>query len=197
MCSPHDGRGITIQMIADAMPASVNWSKDYGLIPGQTMFAALGRDVIDLGDLFNRTAGTEHVASIARPNDSDAISRERVLEALADSPDPDYIDAASLARTLNRLAAEEAPPPAAAGSILGEAAFTIFLALDGPIPAGNSTCVDRKALKAFKDRAEVFLVEERFPFELGWKPSRREVQFADLAPMVEVIVAAQAADQSE
>lgn len=185
-------------MIADAMVPSVNWSEDFGLIPGETMFAALEREVIDLGDLFNRTVGTEHVASIARPDDSNEISPERVLEALADSPDPEYINAASLGRTRNRLEAGMDPQtPVVAGNILAEAAFIMFIALDGVIPAANNTCVDLNELKAFKDRAYVFLAEERFPVELGWKPSRREAQIADLGAMIGVIAAAQGADQSE
>lgn len=195
--SPHDGRNITVQNIGDAIFEAVNWSKDFGLIPGASVFKALGGvDRIDLVDLFNRTAGIERPASLARadPDNSKVVVPERVRGVLADSEDPDYITAVTLGRSRNRL--EDIAPltPAQQGPAQGEAAFVMFLMMDGQIPAATDNDVDYSTLEAFKDRSFAFLAEERLPEDLGWKPNEREVQFADLAPMSAAIAAAQKAE---
>jgi hypothetical protein len=194
--SPHNGKNITVQNIGDAVFAAVNWSKDFGLLPGADVFRALGGvDRIDLHDLFNRTAGIERPASLARPDDSEIRSPERIREVLADSEDPDYITAVTLAHSRNRL--EDIAPltPAQQGPAQGEAAFIMLLMMDGQVPAAGEAEIDYSTLKAVKDRTFAFLAEERLAEDLGWKPNERVVQFADLALMSAAIKAAQEAEE--
>ncbi|KAK7948747.1 Cloroperoxidase [Apiospora aurea] len=195
---PHNGRNISVDNIADAIFAATNWSRDFGLIPGAGAFAALGvptGGTIELKQLDNRTAGIERPASLARPDDSNTVSPARVDAVLADSADPKYISAASLGASRRRL--EQAAPltEAQQSPARGEAAFIVTLMLDGAVPDSTadpeSAAAKAGTLRAFKDYTRVFLAEERLPVELGWKPSERLVQLADMSPVSAAIAAAQ------
>ncbi|KAK6845636.1 Cloroperoxidase [Apiospora arundinis] len=178
--------------------ANHGYLRDFGLIPGAGAFAALGvptGGTIELKQLDNRTSGIERPASLARPDDSNTVSPARVDAVLANSADPKYISAASLGASRNRL--EKAAPltEAQQSPARGEAAFVVTLMLDGAVPDSaadpEGAQADAAKLRAFKDYTRVFLAEERLPVELGWKPSARLVQLADMAPVSAAIAAAQ------
>ncbi|KAK8038700.1 Cloroperoxidase [Apiospora rasikravindrae] len=195
---PHNGRNISVDNIADAIFAATNWSRDFGLIPGAGAFAALGvaaGGTIELKQLDNRTAGIERPASLARPDDSNTVSPPRVDAVLADSADPQYISAASLGASRRRLEKISPLTEAQQSPARGEAAFIVTLLLDGDVPDATADAEGAAAraseLRAFKDYTRVFLAEERLPVELGWKPSKRLVQLADMSPVSAAIAAAQ------
>lgn len=117
----------------------------------------------------------------------------RVAAVLADSADPVYLTAASLGRSRRRVEAASPLTPAQQSPAQGEAGFVLALMLDGVVPAAGTAGADYTALRAFKDRAAEWLTFERLPVDLGWRPSPREVTFADLAPINAAIKQAQAA----
>ncbi|KAI9152307.1 Chloroperoxidase [Paramyrothecium foliicola] len=187
----HDGRNITVDDIADAIFAAANWSRNFGLVPAMSAFAALGDvSVIDLEDLINRPLGLERPASLARGDDSNTVLPERVKTVMDDSADPKYITAQSLGHSRARLEASSPLTPAQQSPARGEAAFVLMLMVDGEVPAAADGA-DYTEMKAFKDRSNVFLAEERLPVELGWKPSQRLVELADISPISAAIAAAQ------
>ncbi|KAH7311341.1 Chloroperoxidase [Stachybotrys elegans] len=189
----HSGRNITVENIADGIFAATNWSRDFGLIPGRGAFAVLGgKSAIDLEELNNRTAGIERPASLARADDSNTVIPARVQTVMDDSADPKYITVESFGRTRARLEAVSPLTPAQQNPARGEAAFVLMLTADGEVPESNSG-FNYTTLKAFKDRAYMFLSQERLPVSLGWKPSQRLVQFADISPISAAIAAAQQA----
>ncbi|KAK7998551.1 hypothetical protein PG991_015030 [Apiospora marii] len=197
---PHNGRNVSVDNIADAIFAATNWSRDFGLIPGAGAFKALGvatDGTIELKQLDNRTAGIERPASLARPDDSNTVSPVRMDAVLADSEDAKYISAGSLGASRARL--EKASPltEAQQSPARGEAAFIVTLMLDGAVPDATADAEGAAAqapkLRAFKDYTRVFLAEERLPVELGWTPSERLVQLADMSPVSAAIAAAQKA----
>ncbi|KAI1500618.1 Chloroperoxidase [Biscogniauxia marginata] len=207
---PHDGRGISIQDIADAILASTNWSPDFGTIPGQGAFGGIGNPpTIDLEDLDNVNA-TEHPASLTRADsssgDSLTLDPARLRALLDDSPRSEYVTTASLARSRNRVEAATRRSAAARGEsgeltdaqrsiAVGEASLLLLLMLDGDVPdsaaAGATAAIDYGALRARKDMVRAWLREERFPLELGWAPSDREVQLADVGPLSDALSKAQ------
>lgn len=121
------------------------------------------------------------------------MSAKRVKSVIDDSSDRKHITAKSFGITRNRLEAISPLTPAEQGPARGEAAFVLMLMTDGEAPAVGDGA-DYTKLKAFKDRSYVFLSQERLPRELGWKPSVREVQLADISPVSAAIAAAQAAE---
>ncbi|KAI0602779.1 Chloroperoxidase [Biscogniauxia sp. FL1348] len=206
---PHDGRNISIADIASAIFASTNWSPDFGTIPGQGAFGGIGNPpTIDLEQL-DDPAATEHPASLTRDDASPqsnslTLDPARLQALLDDSPRSAYITTASLARSRNRV--EEITRRAAANGTLtdaqrsialGEASLLLLLMLDGAVPDSATAAageVDYGALRADKERVRTWLREERFPVELGWAPSARQVQLADVAPLSDAIAKAQGED---
>lgn len=191
---PHSGRNITVAQFGAAVHAATGWSDQVGLIPARGAFAALGATTtIDLEDLNNRPSGLERPASLARADDSNDVVPARVAAVLADSADPKYLTAASLGRSRHRVEATSPLTPAQQSPAQGEAGFILALMLDGTVPdAAAAADVDYTQLRAFKDRTEEWLTFERLPVDLGWRPSSREVTFADLAPINAAIKKAQA-----
>lgn len=186
MNSPRNGRNITVEMFGKAINSAIGWSTTVGTTPANGAFKALGVDTaltIDLEQLNNRTAGIERPASLARADDSNDVVPARVQAVLDDSDDATYIDAASLGASRHRV--ELASPLTAAqqSPAQGEAGFILALMLDGTVPAAGTEGVDYTKLKAFKNWTKEWLTFERLPVELGWKPSKFEVTFADLAPI--------------
>lgn len=181
-------------MFGAAVHAATGWSEEIGLIPASGAFAALGATTtIELADLDNRASGLERPASLARADDSNAVVPARVAAVLADSADPTYLTAASLGRSRRRVELASPLTPAQQSPAQGEAGFILALMLDGTVPAAaDAAAVDYAQLRAFKDRAEEWLTFERLPVDLGWRPSAREVTFADLAPINAAIKKAQA-----
>ncbi|KAI1494533.1 Chloroperoxidase [Biscogniauxia mediterranea] len=212
---PHDGRNISIADIASAIFASTNWSPDFGTVPGQGAFGGIGNPpTIDLEQL-DDPAATEHPASLTRDDASPSSSSltldpARLQALLDDSPRSAYITTASLARSRNRVEAITRRAAAAGSSggngdgeltdaqrsiALGEASLLLLLMLDGDVPdAGADKAVDYAALRADKEMVRTWLREERFPVELGWAPSGRVVQLADVAPLSDAIAEAQGED---
>lgn len=184
-------------MFGAAVHAATGWSEQIGLIPASGAFAALGAtDSIELADLDNRTLGLERPASLARADDSNAVVPARVAAVLADSADPTYLTAASLGRSRHRVELASPLTPDQQSPAQGEAGFILALMLDGVVPsvadANGDGGVDYTQFRAFKDRAAEWLTFERLPVDLGWRPSPREVTFADLAPINAAIKKAQA-----
>lgn len=185
-----------MQDLGNAIFEATNWSKDFGILPGTSAFKALGGlSVIDLELLNNRTVGIERPASLARGDDSNTVLPDRVQSVMDDSKDPKYITTESFGHSRNRLEAISPLTPAQQSPARGEAAFVMMLMVDGDVPSASDSDVDYTKMKAFKDRAQVFLSEERLPVELGWKPSERLVALADTGPISAAIAAAQAAEK--
>ncbi|KAI1641497.1 Chloroperoxidase [Biscogniauxia mediterranea] len=217
---PHDGRNISIADIASAIFASTNWSPDFGTVPGQGAFGGIGNPpTIDLEQL-DDPAATEHPASLTRDDASPSggnsnsltLDPARLQALLDDSPRSAYITVASLARSRNRVEAITRRAAAASGGdgdvgdgeltdaqrsiALGEASLLLLLMLDGDVPdaGAGDKAVDYAALRADKEMVRAWLREERFPVELGWAPSARVVQLADVAPLSDAIAEAQGED---
>ncbi|KAI0019673.1 Chloroperoxidase [Xylariomycetidae sp. FL0641] len=194
---PHNGHDITVPMLGTAIKDSINWSPDFGTVPGAAAFAGLNATQISLSEL-NSPAAAEHKASLTRldaPDDSNSVYTPRLRALLADSK-TDHITIASLARSRARVDAlsggTDILSDADEGAALAEAAFVLLLMLDGAIPdASGSETADFAALKAPKDRVRVWLGEERFPVAQGWAPSQRLIPLADLGPVSDAIAAAQ------
>ncbi|KAL1646168.1 hypothetical protein SLS61_007979 [Didymella pomorum] len=196
MNTPRNGRDITIEMFGEAINTALGWSTQVGTIPATGAFKALGVSAnftIDLEQLNNRTSGLERPASLARADDSNDVVPARVQAVLDDSNDKKYLTAASLGASRHRV--ELASPLTAAqqSPAQGEAGFVLALMMDGTVPAAGTEAVDYTQLKAFKSWAKEWLTFERLPTELGWRPSTREVSFADLAPINAAIKQAQSA----
>lgn len=190
---PHSGRNITVENLAEAINSAIGWSRDFGSVFGTNAFAALGGvSQIKLEDLFNREVGLERPASLARPDDSRIVSPERVQSVIDDSTDAEHITVDSIGTTRNRLEKVAPLTPGQQGPARGEAAFVLLLMVDGEPPAAADG-FDYDQLKAFKDRSYALLAEERLPLDLGWEPSKREVQIADIGPVSAAIAAAQKA----
>lgn len=178
--------------MADAILAGTNWSREFGLFAGPIVFGLLGDPAaIDLEDLHNRAAGVERPASLTRVGENRTVSLARVASIMDDSVDPQYINTASMGITRRRLESLEPLTPEQSGNARLEAAMVLMLAVDGEVPPATGENIDVKKLKAFKDRASAILTEERFPRELGWRPSVREVQLADVNPLIAAIAEAQ------
>lgn len=183
-------------MFGEAINTALGWSTQVGTIPATGAFKALGVSAnftIDLEQLNNRTSGLERPASLARADDSNDVVPARVQAVLDDSNDKKYLTAASLGASRHRV--ELASPLTAAqqSPAQGEAGFVLALMMDGTVPAAGTEAVDYTQLKAFKSWAKEWLTFERLPTELGWRPSTREVSFADLAPINAAIKQVQSA----
>lgn len=191
--SPRSGRNITIEMFGEAINKGIGWDSQVGIIPANGAFSSLGlTHTIDLEQLNNRTVGLERPASLARADDSNNVVPSRVLAVLADSDDLEYITAASLGRSRHRVELKSPLTPAQQSPAQGEAGFILALMLDGTVPAAGTNETDYTQLKAFKNWVEEWLTFERLPVELGWRPSKREVSFTDLAPINAAIKQVQA-----
>ncbi|KAI1337158.1 Cloroperoxidase [Xylariaceae sp. FL0016] len=191
---PHNGRGITVENIGDAVLAATHWSSDFGTIPATNAFAGLNKTVIDLEDL-DTPAGTEHPASLTRldsPADSNDLNMWRLNALLGDSK-TSYLNVASLAKSRNRVdGLSPALTAAQESTSQAEAALLLTLMMDGGVPAAaDATEAFIAGSKAPKNRVRAWLKDERFPIAEGWKPSTRLVQFADFSPFSDAIKTAQ------
>jgi hypothetical protein len=191
--SPRNGRNITIEKFGEAINTALGWDSQVGIIPANGAFAALGaQTTINLADLNNRTVGLERPASLARADNSNTVVPSRVQAVLADSKDQKYITAASLGASRHRVELTSPLTAAQQSPAQGEAGFILALMMDGTVPAAGTEGVDYTKLKAFKTWVGEWLTFERLPVELGWRPSKRQVSFTDLAPINAAIKAAQA-----
>lgn len=153
---------------------------------------------IDLADL-NSSPGGEHPASLTRKDassgDSNTIDAARVAQLFADSRSS-FLTIESVGKTRNRLDAGSRPPLTASelGIAQGEAALLMLLMRDTYVSLPTNE-QDVSTLRAPKDRARVWLLEERFPTAQGWKAAEEVVQIADLGPITAAVVASQAAQK--
>lgn len=202
--SPHSGRDVTVQNIADAVSAGLNFAPSFGSALGAQAFALLGLETIDLEDL-NAHNVTEHRASLTRDDyrapgdDSIHVDLGRLRALLADSS-TDYLDVASLGRSRVRVEALSGPPALAGTPLtqsLGEAALLLLAMADGPVPAAPSSSANASGvyddLQAPKDRVAAWFAEEKLPTVLGWQTPSRELGLADIQGVSAAVAVAQQA----
>ncbi|KID59320.1 Chloroperoxidase [Metarhizium brunneum] len=195
---PHSGRNLTVQQFGDAMAQGLNADPLFGTAPATGFTLVWGRSTFDLEDL-NTPGLIQHIASLTRDDVTPAEANigevpARVSALLDDSP-TDYLDVASLAKSRVRVEALSAPqriPPQHEVLALTEAGLLLMMMKDGPVPSFFSA-PSVQTWKAPKDRVKVWLTEERFPEELGWKRSERTLSVLDLAPVVTAVTARKAA----
>lgn len=202
--SPHSGRDVTVQNIADAVSAGLNFAPSFGSALGAQAFALLGLETIDLEDL-NAHNVTEHRASLTRDDyrapgdDSIHVDLGRLRALLADSS-TDYLDVASLGRSRVRVEALSGPPALAGTPLtqsLGEAALLLLAMADGPVPAAPNSSANASGvyddLQAPKDRVAAWFAEEKLPIVLGWQAPSRELGLADIQGVSAAVAVAQQA----
>ncbi|KAI1189227.1 putative chloroperoxidase [Nemania serpens] len=195
---PHNGRNITAQDIGNAIFETTNWHSDFGVFPANAALTNLNVTHIDLADL-NSPPGGEHPASLTRKDassgDSNVIDTARVAQLFADSR-TNFLTIDSVAKTRNRLDVSSKPPLTASELDVaqGEAALMMLLMRDTYVSLPTNE-QDVSTLRAPKDRTRVWLLEERFPTAQGWRPAEEVVQIADLGPIADAVVAAQAAQK--
>ncbi|KAI0393407.1 Cloroperoxidase [Xylariaceae sp. FL0594] len=198
---PHNGRNITAADIGQAIYDATNWHPDFGIGAATGALKALGLTALDLLDL-DSPAGGEHPASLTRADassgDSNTIVVARVSQLLADSGGVgvSYLTIDSVARSRNRVDATAVPLPTEAQIGVGQAEAALLMLLMRDTYFSSSLAAPSK-LRAPKDRTRVWLLEERFPTAYGWKPAEQLVQLADLGPISDAIVAAQAAQKGQ
>ncbi|KAI1163453.1 putative chloroperoxidase [Nemania serpens] len=180
---PHNGRNITAQDIGNAIFETTNWHSDFGVFPASAALTNLNVTHIDLADL-NSSPGGEHPASLTRKDassgDSNAIDTARTAQLFADSR-TSFLTIDSVAKTRNRLDASSKPPLTAEelGVAQGEAALMMLLMRDTYVSLPTNE------------------QDERFPTAQGWKPAEEVVQISDLGPIVDAVVASQAAQKGK
>ncbi|EGR44087.1 uncharacterized protein TRIREDRAFT_112640 [Trichoderma reesei QM6a] len=185
---PHNGRNITAQQLTDAVTEAINLDGKAVSKIANDFMKAVNKSAIDLPEL-NRPGIIQHIASLTRDDVTDpdslecAASPERIKHLLEDSP-TDCITVSSLAKTRLHVEALSAPQELT----LKESFFTYFEASllllmmnDGPIPSGWSF-PSPDSYCAPKEKVEIWLTEERFPVELGWKKPERKLGIVDFVP---------------
>jgi hypothetical protein len=177
---PRDGKNIGIadlnsaQIIALNLNSSTAEAVTTAMLTNRGLITNTSADAnirIALADL-NLNNVTEHDASLtrfdAKVGDNINVNPERVQQVLQDSPSS-TINVLSLVRSrirVENLTRTDGSPPLSSLAVqLGIKEAALLLLAVGE-PSGNTG--DRPAPK---DRAAVWLTQERFPFELGWKRS--------------------------
>ncbi|KAK7749979.1 hypothetical protein SLS62_008088 [Diatrype stigma] len=199
---PHSGRDITVQDIADAVVAGVNFDETFGQSLGAQAFQLLGGpETINLEDLGTPNV-TEHRASLTRDDypggDNLHVDLSRLQALLADS-DADYLDVASLAKSRVRVETLSGAPALTTTQetqAIGEAALLLLGMADGPVPAApNTTTVAGvyDELRAPKDRVEAWFKTEKLPVAQGWQMSERALSLTDVRGLSLAIAGAEQA----
>jgi hypothetical protein len=190
--SPHDGRNISIADFAYAMEQGFGYNSDLRTL-AVLAFEALGIDAdgtIDLETL--NQSPIEHPASLSRadaPDDTLHVNPARVDATLADSPSA-YLDVVSQVSSRRRIFVESACPSLTElqeFAILAESALVLLTMSSGPIPLIGAPDQEYFDIKASKEWVRVFLIEERLPIELGWRPLSRKVAMDDLTAFSNII----------
>jgi len=188
---PHNGRNISAEHIETALTTFLNVEAEFA-VAAKVFAQAWGHDFFDLEDL-NTPDILQHIASLTRDDYSPwdphlKPNLLRIERLLADSP-TSFITVDSIAKTRLRDEAESKPNVLTASQSSAahtEAAMVLVMMSDQP-PDANTT-PPRSAYQGPKNRLRVWLEQERFPTEFGWRPSERTIKVADLDPAIEGIV---------
>ncbi|KAH9905684.1 chloroperoxidase-like protein [Xylariomycetidae sp. FL2044] len=193
---PHDGRGISVQDMAEAAYAALNFNQTNLALVAQGAFALLGSpDVIDLEDL-NTPNATEHTASLTREDhasgDSLHFSAARLEALLADSA-TDYLTVESLAKSRARVEGSSSPPePPLTEREIAQAGFEAALVVMIMSEDATWSTDDYAKTQSPKDRVAVWMREEKLPVELGWHAPSHSFTLAALNRISAAILVAQA-----
>ncbi|KAL6854520.1 Cloroperoxidase [Trichoderma novae-zelandiae] len=188
---PHHGHNITATQIQNAFTQFLNVEAGFA-DPARDFAKAFGHDTFTLADL-NTPGIIQHITSLTRddysPEQPHLIANPlRIERFLADSDTP-FITVDSIAKTRLRLLKESEPrvlPDNQVTFTLFEAAMTLtMMADDSPNADSNPP---PSAYQGPKDRIRTWFEQERFPTELGWKPSKRTIRLADMNPAIDAIV---------
>lgn len=182
---PHSGSNITVALIENAFTKFLNVELEFAMA-AKEFTQAWGHDIFDLDDL-NAPDILQHISSLTRedytsqhPHLEQNLNRiERLLD---DSPTP-FVNIDSIARTRLRVQAESKPNALSENQVnaaLTEAAMTLVMMSDHAPDARFNPPLS--AYQGPKDRIRTWFEQERFPTELGWRPSRRVIKVADLNP---------------
>jgi hypothetical protein len=177
-----------VQALTDA----INFKPEDSLFLAQSHFGRLQKTVINLSDL-NTHNLNEHDASNTRedfPGDTLHVSKARVDALLKDSS-KNYIDAASLAKTRDRVEAILPVPANLQVQADGETAFILQIMSTVQV-AEDFTPEQVRALQAPKDRVELWLKNEQLPVQFGWKAPAKPFTLAAGGLITNEIVAAEA-----
>ncbi|KAM0259703.1 hypothetical protein ACHAQJ_003137 [Trichoderma viride] len=197
---PHSGRNITAALIENTFTKFLNI--EAGFAAAAKDFAqAWGNDFFDLDDL-NTPDILQHIASLTR---DDYTSQHphlkpnmfRIEQLLADSP-TSFVNIDSIAKTRLRVQTESKPNALSENrfnAALFEAAMVLIMISDQAPDATNNPPLS--AYQAPKDRVRTWFEQERFPTELGWQPSKREIKLADLDPAIKGIVESMKQQENE
>ncbi|KAI1810711.1 Cloroperoxidase [Poronia punctata] len=191
---PHDGHNITAEEIGSAILSSTNWSADFGLGPATTALKNLNQTTLSLSDL-DSPAGGEHPASLTRadsPSDSNNIDVSRV-HALLLADNEKYLTIESVARSRNRVEEESADIVTGDDIAVGRAEAALMMLLMRDTSSYSSSL----PLRAPKDRTRVWLLEEKFPVDQGWRPAKELLELDAVGPVSEAIAEAQDALKGE
>lgn len=144
-----------------------------------------GKTQFTLEDI-NQPGILQHIASLTR-DDVDSkhsnmgLSHPRLAALLDDSPS-DSLTIESMARSRLRVEALSKPRALSKEEVatsFGEAALGLLMMMKKPVPNSPS----KAALSTWdspKDRFWNWLVQERLPFELGWKRPARRIMLEDV-----------------
>ncbi|KAK5989613.1 Peroxidase stcC-like protein [Cladobotryum mycophilum] len=197
---PHNGRNVSVQQIEAALTDVLNVEPAFA-DSARAFAQAWGHDSFDLEDL-NTPDILQHISSLTRADYSPQHHHLRPdlfrIEALlADSPTP-FVTVESIARTRLRDDAESKPNimlQSQVMSTIAEAAMVLMMMMD-KAPAASSK-PELSAFQGPKNRLRIWLEQERFPTELGWRPSARRILLADLKPAMTGIVESMRAQSEE
>lgn len=190
--SPHNGKNLSVEDFGKAVVEALNTGPSYGTKPAKMFVDGWGSDRFDLADL-NKPGILQHIASLTRDDVTASAANlhpvpGRIAALLDDSPG-DHIDAASIAKTRLRVEGVSKPGKLTTHEQLlayVESSLVLMMMKEEPVPSAW-TLPSAKSWTAPKDRVRVWLTEERLPEELGWKRSERQLQPADLFPIIKSI----------
>jgi hypothetical protein len=112
----------------------------------------------------------------------------RIERLLADSH-TSFVNIDSIAKTRLRVQNESKPNALSENRLnaaLFEAAMVLIMISDHAPDATSNPPLS--AYQAPKERIRTWFEQERFPTELGWQPSKREIKLTDLNPAIKGIV---------
>jgi len=200
--SPRYGRHISIVEFNRAQIETLNFSPDFANTITTGMLTKLGVPLnseqrIDL-DQTNAHGRTEHDASISRLDliqGNNAIVNPSLVQRFLEDTIPLsalFLDTASVARTRLRRERESrqagSPPLSQVffDSAQGEAAL-ILLIMSNDLGTVTSQNADYRQVP--KNRVRMWLLDESFPEDLGFRIPRRQVQASDNAALVKRLTA--------
>ncbi|KAH8659817.1 Peroxidase, family 2-domain-containing protein [Xylariales sp. PMI_506] len=190
---PHDGRNITGQMMIDAFSAAMNFDTAVSAGAVAANFGAINVSSLVPVDLevFFADNVTDFRCNVAREDYQMPRDPLRVAYALAHSPaNLAYSTPQTWGKVRLALEALTTNPPPYAGDIstgFGTGALMFMSTSTDSTGGGNYSNV-----QARKDWIQVFMGEDRFPVELGWKPQAVSPNGADLVGIRAVISSARA-----